>query len=125
MVKPVRLEIIAPLVQGPGICTSCEIVLAEAGLDRLSIEQSLDEYPQEWRDEWQRLTDWVYDLAGRYGDRLLIKVIDPQSPEGVLKSLRYRVRCYPTFIVAGKKMVGWEPERLEAALASELAAGES
>ena len=77
------------------------------------------EYPQEWQDDYQRLADWVYDLAGRYGDRLLIKVIDPQSPEGLLKSLRYRVRRYPTFVIDGrKKVVGWQRERLEAALTS-------
>ena len=83
--------------------------------------RALEEYPQEWQDNYRRLTEWVYDLAGRYGDRLLIKVIDPQSPEGLLKSLRYRVRRYPTFVIEGKtKVVGWQREQLEAALVSML-----
>lgn len=80
-------------------------------------KRALDEYPQGWQDEYQRLTDWVYELADRYGDRILIKVIDPQSPEGLFKSLRYRVRHYPTWVVNGKKrIVGWDRQALEAVL---------
>lgn len=113
------------MVQSLGMCVSCELVLSEAGLGRPRTERGLDEYPQEWQDECRRLSDWVNDLAGRYGDRLLIRVIDPQSPEGLLKSLRHWVRRYPTFIVAGKqKVVGWERERLEEALVTALAATE-
>jgi hypothetical protein len=86
-------------------------------------ERALDEYPPEWQDDYRRLTDWVCDLADRYGDRLLIKVIDPQSPEGLVKSLRYRVRRYPTFVVDGKtRIVGWDRERLDEMLAAAMAA---
>ena len=103
------------------MCISCELVLAEAGVGENPTTRAFDEYPQEWQDDYRRLTEWVYDLAGRYGDRLLIKVIDPQSPEGLLKSLRYRVRRYPTFVIEGKtKVVGWQREQLEAALVSML-----
>ncbi len=113
------------MVQALGMCTSCELVLSQAGLGRHPTERGLDEYPEEWQDKCRRLTEWVNVLVGRYGDRLWIKVIDSQSPEGLLKSLRYRVRYYPTFIVAGKKkVVGWERERLEAALTTGMAAGE-
>jgi len=120
--QPVRLEVIAPSLQGLGICTSCELVLSEAGVGESPHERDLREYPQEWQDDCRRLADWVYDLAGRYGDRILIKVLDPQSPAGILKSLRYRVRRYPTFIVDGKrKVVGWEQQQLQAALACAFA----
>ena len=115
--EEVRLEVIAHTFEGLGICTACELVLAEAGVGQHPAERALDEYPEEWQDEFRRLTDWVYDLAGRYGDGIFIKVIDPQSPEGLFKSLRYRVRHYPTWIVNGKKrVVGWDRQALEAAL---------
>jgi len=118
---PARLEVIAPTFEGLGMCTSCELVMSEAGVGEHPAMRALEEYPQEWQDDYQRLADWVYDLAGRYGDRLLIKVIDPQSPEGLLKSLRYRVRRYPTFVIDGRtKVVGWQREQLEAALVSML-----
>lgn len=114
---PVRLEVIAPIFEGMGICTACELVLSEAGVGEHPAERALDEYPQEWQDDYRRLTDWVYDLAGRYGDGIFIKVIAPQSPEGLFKSLRYRVRTYPTWIVNGtQRIVGWDRPALEAAL---------
>ncbi len=117
LVKPVRLEVIAPTFQGLGLCTSCELILAEADVGERPQERGLAEYPQEWQEDYRRLTEWVYDLAGRYGEQILIKVIDPQSPEGLLKSLRYRVRRYPTWIVDGRvRMVGWDRQALDAAL---------
>lgn len=123
--KPVHLEVIAPTFQGLGLCSSCELILSEAGVEESPTGRTLEEYPQEWQEDIRRLREWVYDLAGRYGQRLLIKVIDPQSPAGLLKSLRYRVRRYPTFIIEGKeKVVGWDREQLEAMLASALAAGD-
>ena len=95
--------------------------MSEASMGEHPAARALTEYPQEWQDDYRRLTDWVYDLAGRYGDRILIKIIDPQSPEGLIKSLRYRVRRYPTFVIEGKKrVVGWQQEQLESALASAL-----
>ena len=119
--RPIRLEVIAPTLEGLGVCTSCELVLAGAGVGENPATRAFDEYPQEWQDDYRRLIDWVYDLAGRYGNHLLIKVIDPQSPEGLLKSLRYRVRRYPTFVIGGKtKVVGWQREQLEAVLVSML-----
>jgi hypothetical protein len=115
--KPVRLEVIAPTFQGLAFCTACELILSEADMDQHPAARDLDEYPQEWRDEFQRLSDWVYDFADRYGDRILIKVIDPQSPEGLLKSIRYWIRRYPTWIIdGGTRVVGWDRKALEAAL---------
>jgi hypothetical protein len=115
--KPVRLEVIAPTFQGLGICTACELVMAEAGVGQHPTERAMDEYPKKWQDDVHRLTDWVYELAERYGEDILIKVIDPQSPEGLVKGLRYRVRRYPTWIVNGKaRVVGWDRQALEAAL---------
>jgi hypothetical protein len=114
---PTRLDVIAPTFQGLGICTACELVMGEAELGEHPAERAWDEYPREWQEEYKRLTDWVYDLADRYRDKILIKVIDPQSPEGLLKSLRHRVRRYPTWIVDGKtRIVGWDRAALEAAL---------
>jgi hypothetical protein len=56
-------------------------------------------------------------LGSRYGPRLSIKVIDPQSLPGFLKSLRHWVRRYPTFIINGReKYTGWDRDALEALL---------
>jgi len=119
----VHLEVIAPTFEGLGMCTSCELILARAGMGENPATRAFEEYPQEWQDDYRRLTEWVYELASRYGNRLQIKVIDPQSFEGLLKSLRYRVRRYPTFVIEGKtRVVGWQREQLETALVSMLPA---
>ena len=115
--RPLLLEVIAPTFEGLGVCTACELILSEAGVGEHPATRDFDEYPQDWQDDCLRLTDWVYDLADRYGDGILIKVIDPQSPEGLLKSVRYWVRHYPTWIVNGKvRVVGWDRPALEEAL---------
>jgi hypothetical protein len=116
----IRLDVIAHTFQGIALCSACELVMADAGVGESPTERALEQYPREWQEEYQRLSDWVYELAGRYGDQILVKVIDPQSPEGLFKSLRYRVRRYPTWVVNGKKrVVGWDREALDAVL-SEL-----
>ena len=115
--EPIRLEVIAPMLQGMSFCTPCELVLEGASLGQHAAGRALDEYPQEWQEDHRRLTEWLYDLADRHGNRLRIRAIDPQSPEGLWKSLRYWVRRYPTWIVNGKKcVVGWDRPALDAAL---------
>lgn len=115
--KPVRVEVLAHTFEGMGVCPACELVLSEAGVGELPALRGLDEVPREWQEDYQRLTEWVYGLADRYGDRIEIRVIDPQSPEGLVKSLRYRVRHYPTWIVNGKeRVVGWDHHALASAL---------
>lgn len=115
--EPLCLEVIAPTLQGMGFCSACELVLADSGVGERPAERGLDEYPQEWQEDRQRLNDWVYDFADRYGANILIKVIDPQSPEGLWKSLRYRIRHYPTWVVNGQvRIVGWDRHALETAV---------
>jgi hypothetical protein len=65
-------------------------------------------------DEAGRLSAWLQDLSARYGEQLRIHIIDPQSPEGFFKSLRYWVRRYPTFIIDRRaKYTGWDRTALE------------
>ena len=64
-----------------------------------------------------KLCDWVRELALRYQDRLLIKLIDAQSILGFYKSLRHWVREYPAFIVERRETyTGWDKNRLETLL---------
>ena len=117
---PVQLDVIAPILQGMGFCSACELILSGTGMGSRTVGGGLDEYPPEWQDDYRRLSDWVYDFADRYGSRILIKVIDPQSPEGLFKSLRHRVRRYPTWVINGTvRIVGWDRPALEAALQKE------
>jgi hypothetical protein len=68
-----------------------------------------------------RLSELVVELVSRLEERIRIQVIDPQSFLGFVKSLRYWVRRYPTFIVDGQvKISGFDKEKLEQALQDRL-----
>ncbi|PKO23105.1 MAG: hypothetical protein CVU38_05915 [Chloroflexi bacterium HGW-Chloroflexi-1] len=105
MTRPVLVDVIAPMPEGWGLCTSCEMLIAQADLDRPPAERGLDEYPPEWQADFRRLSALIFDLANRYGDRVLIRIYDPRSLQGLIKALRYGVRRYPTFVVAGREQV--------------------
>jgi hypothetical protein len=107
------IEVIALLPEGWGICTSCEMLMARASLDKAPHERALDEFPTEWQEDFRRLSELILDLAARYGDSILIRIWDPRSLQGLFKSIRYGVRRYPTFVVVGRKVTGWDTARLE------------
>ena len=110
----VHVDVISPLPEGWGICLSCEMLMARANLDQAPHERGLDEYPPEWQEEFQRLSDVVLELSTRYRESILIRIWDPRSLQGLMKSIRYWVRHYPTFIVEGQeKVTGWNVEQLE------------
>jgi hypothetical protein len=117
----VHVDVISPLPEGWGICPSCEMLMARANLDQAPHQRGLDEYPPEWQEEFQRLSDVVMDLSTRFQGSILIRIWDPRSLQGLIKSCRYWVRRYPTFIVQGQdKVTGWDVEQLEQSI---LAAG--
>ena len=110
----VHIDVISPLPEGWGICLSCEMLMARANLDQAPHERGLEEYPPEWQEEFQRLSDIVMDLSNRYQDSILIRIWDPRSLQGLMKSIRHWVRRYPTFVVEGQnKVTGWDVEQLE------------
>jgi hypothetical protein len=74
-------------------------------------------------EEAERLAAWLQDLSARWGERLHIRIVDPQSLEGFFTSLRYCVRRYPAFIVNRHKYVGWEPSALDRALEEQMTPG--
>jgi imidazole glycerol phosphate synthase subunit HisF len=77
----------------------------------------LAEYPADLLEDHRQLFALVEELAQRFGDQIVVHLVDPQSWRGVLKSLRYRVRKYPAFIVDDQELiVGWNKAALERAI---------
>lgn len=115
--EAIHLEVLAHVPTDFFHCMHCERVFAEAGVGAAVRQESRAGYPSQILDEAQRLSAWLADLSARCGERLHIRVIDPQSPEGLYKSLRHWVRTYPTFVIDGQtKVVGWDFEALERAV---------
>ena len=114
IMKPILLEIVTKVLTSWGQCRRCKILFDQAGLDQKFRQGEMDEYPPDLIEEFTRLSDWIRELNRLYKHRLLIKLIDVQSPLGIYKSLRYRIRTYPTFIVEGKETyTGWDKDQLE------------
>lgn len=115
--KPISLEIVTPLMMSFDTCSHCEILFNEAGLDQKLHQKMMNEYPSDLKEELVKLSDWVHELIRLYKHRLFIRVIDVQSFLGIYRTLRHRIRKYPTFIIEGKETyMGWDKHRLESLL---------
>jgi len=108
--SPLQLEIVAHVLGSMNHCSHCQVFIDGVGVGSQVKHADLDAYPQEFVEEWQRLSDWILTLAEQHAGQLVIKIIDAQSLSGLWKALRHGVRKYPTFIVAGEKYQGWEAE---------------
>jgi hypothetical protein len=114
MMKPIRLEIVSKVLTTFDHCRHCEIIFDQTGLNQRSHQNQMNEYPLDLKEECLRLSGWIRDLRHLYKHRLLIKLIDIQSPLGIYKALRHRIRTYPTFIVERKETyTGWDRSQLE------------
>jgi len=102
MIEPVSVTVItyAPTVFRH--CQHCEVAFNEVGLgERIHRAEARDALPADLAWEFQQVSDWVHGLIERHGSRLAIEVIDAASLEGVIRSLRHRVRRFPAVIVGG------------------------
>ena len=115
--KPIQLEIVTKVVTFFDQCRRCQILFDQSGLNEKIHQKEMEEYPQDLKEEYLTLSDWIRELTRLYKHRLLIRVIDAQSPLGFYKSLRHRIRTYPAFIVEGKETyTGWDKSQLESLL---------
>jgi hypothetical protein len=112
--RPILLEIVSKVLTTFDHCRHCEILFDQAGLDQKFHQKEMNEYPSDLKEEYVKLSDWIRELRRLYKHRLLIKLIDIQSPLGIYKSLRHRIRTCPTFIMEGKETyAGWDKNHLE------------
>ena len=126
MTKPVQIDVFFPVPEGWGICTTCEAMMAQAGMVQSPHERGLDEYPPDWQADFKRLSSIIFNLADSYQNKVQIRIWDPRSLQGMWKSIRHGVRHYPTFVLdAHKKISGWDQEQLEKYINDIVQMGES
>lgn len=82
--------------------------------------QEINEYPEEVKADYLRLSQWVKALRERHGGQVAIRLVDPQSLLGFWRVLRHCIRRYPTFLIDGAEVVGWDGEP-EGVIATALA----
>lgn len=102
--QPVRVEVVAYAPTGFYHCTHCEIVFQQQGIgERIHAEQLQSAMPPDMLEGYAALSRWITTLVARHGDRVLVKVIDAASVEGVWKALRHGLRRFPALIVDGRE----------------------
>jgi len=121
--KPITVEVFALAPVLFFHCQHCELIWQYVGVGHsFRQEQSLSCIPDDLKQEYQRISDWLRDMAGLYGSRLKFKVIDAVSIEGWFKSLWYGLHRYPAIVVDHKtKAIGADLGRATALIEERLA----
>ncbi len=101
--RPVTIEVLAYAPTVFYHCQHCELTFQQMGIgDRAHREQAREALPDDLREEFHALSDWVHELHSRHGDRIRVRIVDAASVEGVFRSLKHRTHRYPTVIIEGK-----------------------
>ncbi|OGP63539.1 MAG: hypothetical protein A2170_13395 [Deltaproteobacteria bacterium RBG_13_53_10] len=112
--RPVLIEIVTRMMTTLRSCRHCNILFDDAGLNQRVGEKDMEAYPSDLLEEGEKLSRWMAELKRLYRHRLVISLVDVRSFTGFYKSLRFRIRTYPTFIVEGKETyTGWDKTQLE------------
>lgn len=122
-----RIEIITYAPTEFYHCQHCEIVWNHLDFgQKLHAEQRTAQLPPDLLAQYAAISAWVQTAFQRYGERLTIKVIDAVSIEGFLKSIRYRSRHFPVFVVnRTERIEGFVPAELDRALDRRLGSGQA
>ena len=118
----VILEVVAPMLSSVEMsCLGRGLIMDTLGLKKQDRQACTAGYPEDWKEAVEHLTAWIAEISRLYRHRILIRVIDAQSPMGLWKQIRHRVFKFPAFIVNRKKTyVGWNPRELELVIDEEV-----
>ncbi len=122
VVRPIEVQVLAFTPSEYFHCVHCEVAWREIGVGRaIHREQSEASVPADLMAEFKRLSQFLRCLMADYGNQVVVRVVDAASLEGFLRSMRFRVRTYPTFIIDGKeKISGPDYARVREAVARRL-----
>ncbi|MEJ2484420.1 MAG: hypothetical protein P8Y72_01105 [Anaerolineales bacterium] len=107
-----EVEVVAHVLGSMDHCSHCQVFLDGAGLGGQIHQADLDSYPKDWMEEWQKLSDIVFNVTERFAGRLVVKITDAQSPQAMWKALKRGVRKYPTFLIEDDKYYGLDEEQV-------------
>jgi hypothetical protein len=121
--KPILVEVLAYAPVTFFHCLHCEFVWQQVGASQApKREQLAASLPDDLKEQYQRLSEWIRQTAAAHPSELRFKVVDAASIEGWYKSLRYSVRQYPAIIVDRReKSVGSDFSRATKLIESRLA----
>ena len=109
-----EVEIITPVLGSMNHCSHCQVFIDGVGVGDQVHQADLQSYPPEWMEEWERLSDLVYNITERFAGKLVIKITDAQSPQALWKALRHGIRKYPTFVVGNDHLTSLDESQVMA-----------
>lgn len=123
---PLRIDVLAYAPTAFYHCTHCEVVFHHVGIGQtIHAEQDAAAFPEDLRQEYAQLSDWVRGLVDRHCGRVEVKVVDAASLEGFWKALRYRVRRFPSLVMGGRAYaIGSDFARADAIVGGFVDAGQ-
>jgi hypothetical protein len=122
--KPVCIEVVSNLFTSLGHCRHCDLLFQESGLGPTVREEDSDAYPPQFHEEWKKLREILRELRQLYRHRIVILLVDADSPLGLYKALRHRFRRHPTFILDKKDVyTGWDLKEIENLLDARMQKG--
>ena len=122
--KPVYIEVVSNLFTSLGHCQHCDLLFQESGLGPTVREEDSDAYPPQFHEEWKNLREILWELRQLYRHRIVIRLVDADSPLGLYKALRHRFRRHPTFILDKKDVyTGWDLKEIENLLDAHMQKG--
>jgi hypothetical protein len=93
----------------------------QVGLREKRDNQIINEYPEDLKEDYLYLSNWIRELSRKYEQQILIKITDAQSLQGFYKSIRYWIFRYPTFIINKReKYTGKDKIQLDSLLQEQL-----
>jgi len=98
------LDIVTPTLTYFYHCHHCETALSAVGVGQVVHDQEINEYPQDVKEQYLQLCDWVRALAARHVGRLRVRMVDAHSPLGLWMALRHRARTFPLFVLDGRRV---------------------
>jgi hypothetical protein len=108
MADLLEVEVVAHVLGSMNHCSHCQVFIDGVGVGEQVHKADMDSYPPEWMEEWQRLSELIFNITEEYAGKLVVKVTDAQSPQAIWKAIRRGVRKYPTFIIGKDKYHGLE-----------------
>ncbi len=121
MSKPLEVEVIAHVLGSMNHCSHCQVFIDGVGIGDQVHQADLASYPPEWMDEWQRLSNLIFELTEKYAGKLVVRITDAQSPSALWKAIRHGIRKYPTFCVGKEAYHGFDLQAISSMIERHLA----
>ena len=112
MTSLLEVEIITHVLGSLNHCSHCQVFIDGVGLGDQVHQSDLNSYPSDWLEEWQRLSDLIFNITEQYAGQLVVKLTDAQSPQALWKAIRHGIRKYPTFVVGEEKYHGFDQAKI-------------